>query len=340
MSLYIDVEKKLKNFNLKIKFDVDDESLALFGKSGSGKSMTLKMIAGIEKPDRGKIILNGRTLYDSFRNIFVKTEDRNVGLMLQNFGLFPNMTVEKNIYLGSKRRKLQNPELEVNKLIEKFHLSHIRTSYPREISGGEKQRTALARTMISNPEIIMLDEPFSSLDNYLKFRMENSVREAISEYDKTFIIVTHDSEVCYRLSDKICLMKNGEIDSYEDTRKLFKNPQTYEAAIFTGKYNLSRIEKKDDKVRLVDFGIDIYVRATDKNRFMAVKYDDIIIGESKESYKTFITDIIDEMEYKILVTKFNLDGDKFYIKTDEDNYRIGQKIHISFVKEKIKFFER
>ena len=156
MKIEVNIKKKLGNFNLDINFSSDSLRTGILGRSGCGKSVTLKAIAGIITPDSGRIVINDKVLYDSDKNINLKPQERKVGYLFQNYALFPTMTVEKNISVVIKNK--ENKKEKVNGLISKFGLEEIRNKYPNQISGGQQQRTALARLIASNPDIIMLDE--------------------------------------------------------------------------------------------------------------------------------------------------------------------------------------
>ena len=167
MSLYVQIKKKLGKFQLDVEFTVEKGVFAILGASGCGKSMTLKYIAGIETPDEGRIILNERVLYDSKKKFNLPPQKRKVGYMFQDYALFPNMTVEQNIMAGMGRKP---DKAKVTSYIEKFRLTELEKHYPSELSGGQKQRVAMARMLAAQPEVILLDEPFSALDSYLKVR--------------------------------------------------------------------------------------------------------------------------------------------------------------------------
>ena len=248
MSIFVDIEKKLGKFNLQVRFEAGDEVLSLLGASGSGKSMTLKCIAGIEKPDRGRIEVNGSTLFDSDKRINLSPQDRRTGLMFQNYALFPNMTVRQNILAGARRDKdKEGRKRKTKEFIRKFGLSEQADLLPAQVSGGQQQRTALARILISDPGILLLDEPFSALDSHLRFRMEQEVREIIRDFGRTVIMVSHNRDEVFRLSDRIAVMDNGRIDVIGDRQVVFADPKTRNACILTGCKNISPIVKIDDR---------------------------------------------------------------------------------------------
>ena len=182
MSLLVDIKKKLKEFTLEIDFKTDGESLGILGASGSGKSMTLKCIAGVETPDEGRIVLNGKTLFDSRKGINLKPQDRNIGYLFQSYALFPHMTVEENIGIGLNLHKTEK-ELRIREIIESFHLEGLESKYPNKLSGGQQQRVALARCLVYKPDALMLDEPFSALDSHLKDHLQSEVLELLKSYD-------------------------------------------------------------------------------------------------------------------------------------------------------------
>ena len=261
MSIYVDIEKDFGSFRLKAKFEAGNETLALLGASGCGKSMTLRCIAGIVTPDRGKIILDGVTLFDSEKKINLPPQKRHTGLMFQNYALFPNMTVLQNIKAGAKREKDSKiREDMIQSTLEQFDLKDLADRYPHQLSGGQQQRVALARILVSNPGILLLDEPFSALDSHLRFKLEQEVRRVIKQFGKTVLLVSHDRDEVYRMSDSIAIMDDGEIQVIGPRSGVFENPGTRKAAILTGCKNISAIERlKDGYVRATDWNMDLFL---------------------------------------------------------------------------------
>ena len=207
--LYVDIEKRLSSFDLRIKFETDKDPLGLLGASGAGKSYTLKCIAGIEKPDKGRIILNGRTLFDSEKKINLPPQKRKVGYLFQEFALFPNMTVLQNIKAGLHREERANREKIACDLIERFHLEGLQNVRPATLSGGEKQRTALARIFASQPDVLLLDEPFSSLDTFLKWELEEEMKKIFREFGGDVVIVSHEIDEVFELCGEVVRIKDG-----------------------------------------------------------------------------------------------------------------------------------
>jgi len=183
MSVYVKIKKSFGNFVLDTEFEAENEILALLGASGSGKSMTLKCIAGIVKPDMGRIVVDGVTLFDSEKKINLSPQERHVGLLFQNYALFPNMTVEQNLCAVIKScGRGKDTKEKLDTLLESFYLTGLENHYPVQLSGGQQQRVALARMMASDPKIIMLDEPLSALDSYLRWQVEKELTEILEKY--------------------------------------------------------------------------------------------------------------------------------------------------------------
>lgn len=228
MGLKVNLYKNLKNFDLNVDFEIGNESLAIVGHSGSGKSMTLKMISGIESQDRGEIILNNKDITNT------RVQERKVGFLFQNFGLFPHLSVINNILLPL-RNKDKNFAME---LLKRFKVDSLADSYPNEISGGEKQRVALARLFSINPEIILLDEPFSSLDTHLKWDIENDLNLFLQNYNKPMVCVTHNIDEAMRMCKKILVLKSGKQVFFGSVDKIFQEPMNVELAKIVGVLNI------------------------------------------------------------------------------------------------------
>ncbi|WP_373211484.1 sulfate/molybdate ABC transporter ATP-binding protein [Holdemanella biformis] len=208
--LEVQIYKKLAEFDLDISFQVDDNILGLMGASGSGKSMTLKCIAGIETPDQGRIVLNNRVLFDSEKKINVPIQKRNVGYMFQSYALFPNMNVYENISVGLRARKVKDVDIVVQKVMQQFRIFELASRYPKQLSGGQRQRVALARLIAYEPDVLLLDEPFSALDEDLKKDLLQELKSEL-QISKQVIFVSHDKEEVNYLCDLKYKIKQGEI---------------------------------------------------------------------------------------------------------------------------------
>lgn len=203
--LSVDIEKELELFKLDIKFNIGKEVLAIQGASGSGKTTILNIIAGLLKADRSEIANGDVILESSNKKIYLPSRKRNVGYMFQNYGLFPHLNVEKNIKFAMKDNELYDILLDV------LNLTDLLKRYPSDISGGEKQRVALLRTLVTKPKVLLMDEPFSALDTELKEKLYPSFGELIKSLDIPVLIITHDNDEAKILADKIIHIDKGRI---------------------------------------------------------------------------------------------------------------------------------
>ena len=257
MAITVDIEKNFKGFHLKTAFSSSTSATGILGASGSGKSMTLRCIAGIEKPDRGKIVINGRTVFDSAQKINLKPQERRIGYLFQNYALFPTMSVRENIGCGYRGENAEK-EKRIKDFIERYHLEGLENRLPSQLSGGQQQRVALARMMIGDPEAILLDEPFSALDGYLKDVLQKDMKEFLNQYQGDMLMVTHSRDEAFRFCNELMLLQEGRTLTFGNTRQLFEQPRLVEAARLTGCKNSSRIKKVGDyQVFAVDWGVTL-----------------------------------------------------------------------------------
>lgn len=260
MSIKVQIQRKLDSFLLDISFQSECRRIGILGASGCGKSMTLKSIAGIETPDQGHIEAEGRTLFDRADRINLKPQKRNVGYLFQNYALFPTMTVEKNIAAGLKGSRQEN-EVRVREMVKKFQLQGLEKRLPGQLSGGQQQRVALARIMAYEPDVILLDEPFSALDMYLKDRLQQELMDMLADYRGTVIMVSHNRDELYRFSEELLIIDQGHIAAAGETKELFRNPVSREAARLTGCKNFSRARRVDaHTVEAEDWGITLHAK--------------------------------------------------------------------------------
>ena len=312
MSIIVDIEKALGDFHLKMAFEAGNETLALLGASGSGKSMTLKCIAGIEKPDRGRIVVDDVVLFDSEKHINLPPQQRHTGLLFQNYALFPNMTVLQNIRAGANREPdRKKREAMVAAIMDSFGLTPLAHHLPSQLSGGQQQRTALARILVSNPNILLLDEPFSALDNHLRFRLEQEVRQLIGRFGKTVVLVSHDRDEVFRLSDSIAVVSDGSIDAVGSKSEVFHNPQTRMGAMLTGCKNISAVEILDENhIRATDWGLTLEVPEIPADtKAVGVRMHDIRPGAEKNTFRCRVVEEIENpFSYTILLQRVNSTG--------------------------------
>ena len=246
MSLYIDIVKELSSFKLDVSMNSNGGIIGFLGASGSGKSMTLKCIAGLERPSKGKIIVNNKVLFDSEKKIDIKTKDRKVGFLFQNYALFPHMTIKDNIEISLDKMSKDEKSKLSSKYIKKFGLEGLENRYPWQLSGGQQQRVALARALITSPDILLLDEPFSALDNHLRASMEREIIELLKDYEGTVVFVTHDIGEAYRVCNKIIVFDSGIAKNIKDKNELFESPSSLSEAKITGCKNISTAKIIDD----------------------------------------------------------------------------------------------
>ena len=240
MQLILDFEKKLEDFHLHVHYEGQASRIGILGASGCGKSMTLRSIAGIETPDRGLISLSGRDLFDSEKKINLRPQQRRVGYLFQNYALFPTMTVEQNIMAGVRGSK-EERQKRAQEMVHAFQLEGLEKRRPAELSGGQQQRVALARIMAYHPEALLLDEPFSAMDYFLKEKLRLEMKQVLQKYAGLSILVTHDRDEAYQLCDHLLLMHEGSVIADGPTKEIFDHPKTVEAARLTGCKNISRI---------------------------------------------------------------------------------------------------
>ncbi|AKG20414.1 molybdate ABC transporter permease subunit [Calothrix sp. 336/3] len=260
--LFVDIEKNLANFHLQVKFQTSNQPLGLLGGSGAGKSMVLRCIAGIETPTRGKIILNGKVLFDSEKGINLPIRERGIGFVVQNYALFPHMSVAENIAFGLP------PGLSshvTKKLVESqlinVHLSGMGDRYPHQLSGGQQQRVALARALASQPQALLLDEPFSALDTFLRSQLEQQMIETLADYHGVTLFVTHSMEEAYRVCPNLLAMEQGKIIQHGTKYDLFQHPTTVSVTQLTGCKNFSpAIAINSQTIEALDWNCHLIVR--------------------------------------------------------------------------------
>lgn len=257
MSLFVEIRKRLGDFVLDARFETDDPVTGLLGASGCGKSMTLKCIAGVETPDEGRIVLDGETLFDSARGINLPPQKRGVGYLFQHYALFPHMTVEKNILCGlhgEKDKAVRQQRLR--EMIEMLQLEGLEKHRPAQLSGGQAQRVALARMLVSRPRLLLLDEPFSALDSHLRDQLQPQLLSLLRSYGRQAVMVTHSRDEAYHLCSRLCVMDGGRILRAGGTKEVFADPGSEPAARLTGCKNIARAFKAGEyEVDVPEWGV-------------------------------------------------------------------------------------
>jgi len=259
--LVVDIKKQLYGFLLDVSFSSYEHALGLLGASGSGKSMTLRCIAGMETPTQGRIVLNGRVLFDSERGINIPSCDRRIGFLFQNYALFPHLTVAQNIAFGlPKGTSALTVKQQVAIQLADMQLQGLADRYPQELSGGQQQRVALARAIASQPEALLLDEPFSALDTHLRDRLEKQLISTLATYQGVTLFVTHNLEEAYRVCQDLLVLERGKAAAMGSKYDIFEHPNTVEVAQLTGCKNFSRaVVRASQQIEASDWGCTLEV---------------------------------------------------------------------------------
>ena len=340
MSLYVDVEKELGGFHLNVKLEAGDETLALLGASGCGKSLTLKCIAGIERPDRGRIVLDDRVLFDSEKKIDLPPQARRTGLMFQSYALFPHMTVLQNIRAGANREPDKGKRrAAVEAVVDSFGLKDLLNHHPAQLSGGQQQRVALARILVSAPHSLLLDEPFSALDSHLRFRLEQEVREVIRRFGKTVLLVSHDRDEVFRMADSIAIMNDGRVETLGPKQEVFRAPGTRSGAILTGCKNISRAEPVDQyRVKALDWGLTLKLaRPAEGVTAVGVRAHDVRQGEGENLLLCRVEEEIENPFSRLVIARPEGAASPIVFETDKERWRAerGQEIQLNLPPEAI-----
>ena len=340
MSLYVDVEKELGGFHLNVKLEAGDETLALLGASGCGKSLTLKCIAGIERPDRGRIVLDDRVLFDSEKKIDLPPQARRTGLMFQSYALFPHMTVLQNIRAGANRDPDKGKrQAAVEAVVDSFGLKDLLNHHPDQLSGGQQQRVALARILVYAPHSLLLDEPFSALDSHLRFRLEQEVREVIRRFGKTVLLVSHDRDEVFRMADSIAIMNDGRVETLGPKQEVFRAPGSRSGAILTGCKNISRAEPVDQyRVRALDWGLTLKLaRPAEGVTAVGVRAHDVRQGEGENLLLCRVEEEIENPFSRLVIARPEGAAAPIVFETDKERWRAerGQEIRLNLPPEAI-----
>jgi len=266
-----------------ITMDIEkDKIISLLGKSGSGKSTLLNLIAGFEESQTGTMYLNNKVLSDI--NNFVEPQKRNIGFVFQNYALFPHMNIFDNITFGIDDLPKEEKIKIATDLLHLVHLNGYEARYPHELSGGQQQRIALIRAMALNPDLILLDEPFSGIDSMLKGQIQKELLDILKATHKTAIIVTHDSSEAMAMSDKIIYLEDGQIMQYDTPQNIYRFPKTKSIA---KSFGIANFIKKDD----VEY---------------CVRVDQCSLGETGE--------------FKVSIVSQSFQGDKYILDVKFDEY--------------------
>ena len=267
------------NLNMVIE---DRSFITLLGPSGCGKTTTLRMIAGLETPTSGQIIIDGVTVFDAEKGINVPPDKRDVGFLFQNYALWPHMTVYKNIAFGLENLKWPKDKIaeRVEELLKMLKIEQFGSRYPSELSGGQQQRVAIARKLAPRPRVLFMDEPLSNLDAKLRGEMRTELKRLHVDTNSTFIYVTHDQLEAMTLSTKVCLMENGKLRQFAPPLEIYKRPDNIFVADFMGNPTMNFLDatmkKTGEKTAELTFG-GIRTRYT-AEAALPEKLENVVLG--------------------------------------------------------------
>ncbi|CCI25536.1 molybdate ABC transporter permease subunit [Microcystis aeruginosa] len=291
IGLFVDIEKHLPGFNLSVTFNCQNQPLGLLGASGSGKSLILRSLAGVETPSRGRIVLNGRILFDSEKGINLPSRQRRIGFVVQNYALFPHLTVAENIAFGlSKNLSKKVIKQQIVNQLELVQLPGMENRYPHQLSGGQQQRVAIARALASRPEALLLDEPFSALDTHLRAQLERQMIKTLSNYDGVTIFVTHNMDEAYRICENLLVMEKGRAIANNSKQKIFERPDSVSLAKITGCKNFSRaIIINNQQLEAIDWDVKLHTipGISDYLAYTGIRAHQIIFGRDLGDINTF-----------------------------------------------------
>ncbi len=334
---------KLKNINLEIN---ENEYFIFLGPSGSGKTMLLELIAGMWSSDSGKIFINNKDV------TMLPPEKRGVGFVYQNYMLFPHKTVFDNISFGLKIRKIDKEEIKnkVNDLMQLFGITHLADRLPRTLSGGEQQRTALARALIIRPKVLLMDEPLSALDRLTREELTNEFKKIHEEFNITIIHVTHNFDEALQLADRVAIIKNGTVSQIGSTDDVFRHPKDEFVADFVGSENILKgvVTDGNENLTMVDTG-KILLESTDiksGNVHATIRPEDITVStkmittSARNEFKGNITKIQDQGT----IIKLTVDvGEPLVLVLTRQsfldlNLNIGKSVFVSFKATAVSLF--
>ena len=316
--LEVNIQKQLPEFLLDVNFTIDRQQnpLGILGASGAGKSTLLRCIAGLETPDRGRIVFNHRILYDSAKRINLPPQERDVGLLFQDYALFPHLSVAENIAFGmSAKRSALAVREEVNRQLELVNLSQMGHYLTHQLSGGEKQRVALTRVLASQPKITLLDEPFSALDSNLKEELIALLHQRINNYAGLTLYVTHNLSQAYQLCPQLLIIDRGKAIAFDDRQNLINHPLNLPTAKIVGYRNFSTVSKiAPQTVRALDWQCDLKCDRPVSDRIEHVAIDSYAVNfvDHSKGVNVFPVWLVNRLELPnrvILYLKFNLATD-------------------------------
>ena len=310
MSLIVRIRKKLAAFSLEIDLEAEAEVVGLLGESGCGKSMTMRCIAGVERPDEGLIVVNGVTYFDSAARVDLSPQQRKTALLFQNYMLLPHMTVADNIAIGIPLdTPVADRDAAVAREVERFDLAGLENRYPLQLSGGQQQRVALARMLAANPGILMLDEPFSALDSHLKDRLARDLSRMFAEYQGTILYVSHDVDEAIRFCDRIAVMERGRVAEMSSPGDLVEQPRSKAGLRLTGCKNVVDIQRTAScEVAVPAWGVRLQTGSPVPEDAKTLGVHDIHVrkasGPGSNAFRVVVEDVYDARYDRTAALKF------------------------------------
>jgi molybdate ABC transporter permease protein len=288
--LTVDLQKTYSGFELSATLRTRGGVLGLLGPSGSGKSMTLRCIAGLEAPEKGRVVLNGRVLLDTGAGIHLSPAQRRIGIVFQDYALFPHLTVRENIGFSLHRRPAEEQRTCITQWSRMMQIDSLLDRYPGELSGGQRQRVALARALAMEPEALLLDEPLSALDPHLRRQMEEQLRETLKHYAGVVLFVTHDRDEAFRFCQDLVVLSEGRVAGDGPKHELFARPQSLAVARLTGCKNFAAMKRVGpEHIQVEDWNCTLRVRGAFPERadYVGIRAHDLRIVKSAGTENTF-----------------------------------------------------
>lgn len=325
---------------------IDDRSfVTLLGPSGCGKTTTLRMIAGLETPTSGKIIIDGVTVFDSEKGINVAPSKRNVGFLFQNYALWPHMTVYQNIAFGLQNLKWDKQRINdrVHELLKLLRIEEHEKKYPSELSGGQQQRVAIARTLAPNPKILFMDEPLSNLDAKLRMEMRVELKRLHLNTDSTFVYVTHDQLEAMTLSTKVCIMEKGVLRQYAAPLEMYNKPTSVFVGDFIGNPTMNFVDAiyEDGNVEFcglkAKFVSDTKLDPTNRKVCLGIRPEYLHINDNGTNEGVIFSTLPSGMETTV---KINVnDTILTSVVFGSVDYKVDEKVKFDFVGDSIILFD-
>lgn len=329
MALDVAVKKDLGSFKLDVAFRLEgDGVLALLGPSGCGKSLTLGCIAGTVRPDEGRIVLDGRVLFDSDAKINLPPQERHVGYLFQNYALFPTMSVLQNVMCAVPTPGLRGPAARARRReaakaqLAAMELDGLEDRRPSELSGGQQQRVALARMLASRPALVLLDEPFSALDGHLRWTLEMALADTLKSFPGGAVYVSHDRDEVYRLCDQVCAIDHGLSDAAVPTGRFFEEPGTRAAAVISGCKNISAARAAGPhRVACEDWGVTLECaeKADGSTAYVGLRAHYFTVAGHKNPIPCMVDRVIDST-FSTIVMLSTKGGGKIRYELDKDRW--------------------